>query len=367
MALPRILILTASFGDGHNSAARHLAEALTEEAEVKVADPCHLGSPKVNTFLSKAYREITTYIPRLWSLIYESTDRQDFSKPLFFLKDTEAAVGNLLREFRPDLVICTYPVYPYQLERHFKNLTRVPVVTVVTDSMNVNAAWTRAPSDFFLVTDPATQSSVLNSGVPPNKIIVTGFPVSPRFETLHATSSGDSTKPFRVLYFPTSRSPHVRRIVKAVLETPDLHAEITIVLGRNLRRLYRRAKEMKDAYPGRVHLKGWTKKVPELLCSHHLIIGKAGGATVHEAIAARCPMLVHHIVPGQEEGNIELLEKLGIGSLATEAHQISEALHHLLADDAKAWRLQKQQLAIHARPAAAREAAQFLLSKTPSK
>ncbi|MEN8796729.1 MAG: hypothetical protein ABF328_08480 [Akkermansiaceae bacterium] len=367
MPFPRILILTAGFGDGHNSAARHLAEALEDRAEVKTADPCHIGSPKVNAFLSKAYREITTYVPKIWSMIYESTDRQDFSKPLFFLKDTEAAVGTLLHKFKPDLVICTYPVYPYQLERHFKNLPRVPVITVVTDSMNVNAAWTRSPSDYFLVTDPATQTSVEKSGVPAEKIIVTGFPVSPRFETISAASSGDSTKPFRVLYFPTSRSPHIGSIVRAVLEAPGVEAEITIVLGRNLRRLYRRAQEMKKAYPGRVHLKGWTKKVPELLCGHHLVIGKAGGATVHEAIAARCPMLVHHIVPGQEEGNIELLEKLGIGSLATEAYQISEALQSLLANNAQKWRLQKQHLSTHSRPAAAREAAQFILSKIPSK
>ena len=367
MALPRILILTAGFGDGHNSAARHLAEALENHAEVKVADPCHLGSPKVNTFLSKAYREVTTYVPRIWSMIYESTDRQDFSKPLFFLKDTEAAVGDLLREFRPDLVICTYPVYPYQLERHFQNLPRVPVITVVTDSMNVNAAWTRSPSDFFLVTDPATRKSLEKNDVPSGKIIVTGFPVSPRFETISSPSSGDSTKPFRVLYFPTSRSPHVRSIVHAVLSAPEVDAEITIVLGRNLRRLYRRAQEMKASYPGRVHIKGWTRKVPELLCSHHLVIGKAGGATVHEAIAARCPMLVHHIVPGQEEGNIELLENLGIGSLATEPHQISEALQSLLANDAKEWRLQKQRLTTHSRPTAARDAAQFILSKIPPK
>ncbi|MGC6425637.1 MAG: MGDG synthase family glycosyltransferase [Akkermansiaceae bacterium] len=367
MAFPRILILSAGFGDGHNSAARHLAEALEDKADVKVADPCHLGSPKINAFLSKAYREITTYVPPLWSMIYHSTDRQDFSKPLFFLKDTEAAVGELLREFQPHLVICTYPVYPYQLERHFKTLPRVPVLTVVTDSMNVNAAWTRSPSDFFLVTDPATAISVEHSGVPQNKIIVTGFPVSRRFETIPATSSGDSTKPFRVLYFPTSRSPHVRSIVRAVLDAPGVETEITVVLGRNLRRLYRRAKEMKDRYPGRVHLKAWTKKVPELLCGHHLVIGKAGGATVHEAIAARCPMLVHHIVPGQEEGNIDLLEKLAIGSLAIKPHQISEALKKLLADDAKEWRLQKQRLTTHSRPAAAAEAARFILSKIPPK
>ena len=40
LARPRILILTAAFGDGHNSAARNLALTLDAAgAETMVADP----------------------------------------------------------------------------------------------------------------------------------------------------------------------------------------------------------------------------------------------------------------------------------------------------------------------------------------
>jgi processive 1,2-diacylglycerol beta-glucosyltransferase len=367
VANPRILILTAGFGDGHNSAAKHLAEALDSHVDVCVADPCDLGSPRTNRFLSGAYREITTYTPRVWKWIYDSTDRQDFTKPLPFLKKTEDALGKLLKAFRPDLVVSTYPFYPYPLDRHFETLPRVPIITVVTDSMKVNAAWTRSPSDHFLVTDPHTASSLEQNGVSGEKIIVTGFPVSSRFEALPPVDQSASIDPFRVLFFPTARSPHVKSIMRSVLESPGLPTEITVVLGRNVRRLYRRAQELKQEFPGRVKLKGWTKQVPELLSSHHLVIGKAGGATVHESIAAQCPMLVHHIVPGQEEGNIDLLEKLGIGSLATEANEIKSAIAGLLADDAALWRAQKERLAIHARPAASQDAAEFILSLLPKK
>ncbi|PYI82923.1 MAG: hypothetical protein DME26_16115, partial [Verrucomicrobia bacterium] len=38
---------------------------------------------------------------------------------------------------------------------------------------------------------------------------------------------------------------------------------------------------------------GWTNPMPQLMLSNHLVIGKAGGATVQEAIAARCPMIVN--------------------------------------------------------------------------
>ena len=357
---PKILILSASFGDGHNSAARHLAEAMEEQAEVLVADPCHLGNPRINAFLCKAYREITTYTPIIWASMYRSTDRQDFSQPLPFIAKTEDAVADLLDQFQPDLVVNTYPLYPYMVERQFANRRRVPIVTVVTDSIEINATWTRSPTDYFLITDKHTHEGLVTSNIPADKIKITGFPVSPRFENLRKISPDDPLAPFRILFFPTARSPHVNDIIRAAL----FHeGHITVVLGRNFRRLYHKVRALKKKFPGRIHIKGWTRKVPELLSSHHLVIGKAGGATVHEAIAAQCPMLVHHIVPGQEEGNIELLDRFQTGSLATSAKAIREAISSLLADEATLWRAQKKRFLQHARPAAAREAASFILSK----
>lgn len=357
----KILILSASFGDGHNSAARHLAEALEKKAEVHVADPCDLGNPSINAFLCRAYREITTYTPRIWAWMYRSTDKQDFSKPLPFISKTENAVAKLLDQFQPDLVVNTYPLYPYMVERKFATRRRVPIITIITDSIEINAAWTRSPSDHFLITDKHTREGLLTRNIPKEKIHITGFPVSRRFEKLQKISPNDPLDPFRVLFFPTARSPHVNDIIKAAL-SQDSH--VTVVLGRNVRRLYHKVRSLKQSFPGRIHIKGWTQKVPELLCSHHLVIGKAGGATVHESIAAQCPMLVHHIVPGQEEGNIELLHRFKTGSLATSAKYIRESISNLLANDANLWREQKRRLAQYSRPSAASEAANFILSRT---
>ena len=124
-----------------------------------------------------------------------------------------------------------------------------------------------------------------------------------------------------------------------------------------------RAQEIKDAYPGRVRIIGWTRKVPQLLTSHHLVVGKAGGATVHEAIAARCPMLIHHLVPGQEEGNLRLLEAIGGGGLADSPEALSRQVADLLADHAAGWRSMKHALARHGRNAGAIAAASFILNQ----
>ena len=364
---PRVLITTAGFGDGHNSAARNLAQALENRAETRLVDPCQDGAPTLNNLLRSGYRFVTTHAPKLWGQIYRSVERRDFSKqriPMMYL--AERALDATLREFRPSIIASTYPLYPYFLERSFRRGTpRCPVVTIVTDSININAAWRKAPTDYWIITDRETRKALIASGLPAGKLIETGFPVDPRFGDLQPLSPADPVRPFRVLFFPTSKRPTVRRIARTILDHHDRTSELTIILGRNVRQLYKRAREIKDAYPERVRIRGWSRRIPELLCSHHLVVGKAGGATVHEALAARCPMLIHHLVPGQEEGNLQLLQMIGGGGLADTEESLASSLRDLLADGAALWRNQKRQLNRHARPQAALSAANFLLNAVP--
>ena len=171
-----------------------------------------------------------------------------------------------------------------------------------------------------------------------------------------------SVEPFKVLFFPTVKRPHFKQSVHAILSA-DPRTQLTLVLGRNVRSLYKRAQEMKIAYPGRIKLIGWTKRVPELLSTHHIVIGKAGGATVHEAIAANCPMLVHHIVPGQEEGNLALLRASQCGEYVDGPNALEKAIKDLLAHDGALWRVQKENMKLIAKPNAAEAITNFVLDK----
>ncbi len=365
---PRIIITTAGFGDGHNSAANNLAEALEDKAEVEVIDPCAIGAPWINNKLRRFYRFITTHTPRIWYRIYSSVEKHDFSKKrLPMMRKPEDSLKNFMLSFEPAAVVSTYPLYPYFYERAFqKGIPRIPVFTVITDSIEINGAWKKAPSDYYLVTDEFTKKSLVEQDLDDQSIIVTGFCVNPKFIQMESVPSDDPCSPFRVLFFPTTKKSITRRIMRAILNSHPT-TQVTVVLGRNVRKLYDRVREIQIEFPDRVHIKGWTRRVPELLCSHHLTIGKAGGATVHEAIATACPMLIHHLVPGQEEGNLALLETIG-GGYYTETHQdIQHALTDLLENNAQKWRTMKRSLTLHAKPAGAITAANFILNHLSKK
>jgi processive 1,2-diacylglycerol beta-glucosyltransferase len=362
---PRILIVTAAFGEGHNSAARNLGLALAADGAVtQVSDPCLLGTPRLTAVVNSAYRYVTTNFPQLWARIYYSTDKCDLSKQRSLpMRRVESALAGLIREFKPHAVVSTYPLYPYFTTRILEaSGAKIPVFTVVTDSIEINAAWLRARCERWLVTDPFTREAMIRKGLPGEKIVDTGFPVNPAFSELAPLDPTAACDPFHVLYFPTAKLPFVRRHSRALLDASPA-VRLTIILGRNVRLLYSRAREIQKAYPGRVRLIGWTRRVPQFLNNHHLVVGKAGGATVHEAIAARCPMLIHHLVPGQEEGNLRLLEMIGGGRLAETPAALNRCVSDLLADHAAGWRTMKDSLARHNRNAGAITAARFILDE----
>lgn len=366
---PRLLIVTAAFGEGHNSAAKNLGLALQAAgAEVHVCDPCMRSAPQSTRLIAAVYRYITTHFPRIWEKVYRSTDRSDFNKQkLPLMRKPERYLTNFLDDYKPDAVISTYPIYPYFLARTFRETGKsVPVFIVVTDSIEINASWLRAPGNFWLVTDQLTKDSMAATGIPAEKIEDTGFPVHPDFSELPPVENSDCCEPFNILYFPTAKRPFVRRHSRALLDASP-SVKLTIVMGKSVRLLYSRAKEIQRQYPGRVRLIGWTKRVPQLLNRHHLVVGKAGGATVHEAIAAHCPMLIHHLVPGQEEGNLRLLEAIGCGKLAETPEELTSAVKSMLENGASGWRRMKEQVTKHDRNAGAITAARFILKQLPSR
>jgi processive 1,2-diacylglycerol beta-glucosyltransferase len=72
-------------------------------------------------------------------------------------------------------------------------------------------------------------------------------------------------------------------------------------------------------------------------------------------------MLIHHLVPGQEEGNLRLLELIGGGALACEPEDLRYRVAGLLAQDAAAWRKMKNALAKHGKNSGAIAGAKLIL------
>lgn len=358
----RILILTASMGEGHNTAARNIREALAAahagRVEATVADPYTRTNPVVNRLMQQGYAMAINKYPRAWKVVFDLLSRPGVVEGMGpMLAELTAGVHSLIREFHPDLIVSTYPIFSFliaKIRRRDPDMT-APLYTVVTDSTMINSAWYRCHCDGFLVADDATAEVLSQGGVPSDRIHVLGFPVSAAFESLQpAPHPGQG--PWKGILFPGGRSGRAIKILKRLAKIPNL--EITVVTGR--RQGMHRALAA-AGLPARGELLGWTDRMPELMTTHHFFVGKAGGATVQEAIAARIPFLVSHVVPGQEEGNIVLIERSGFGMLATGApERIGDIIEGAMTSGGRLWGAWRANLEAVAQPSASRKIASFL-------
>ena len=148
--------------------------------------------------------------------------------------------------------------------------------------------------------------------------------------------------------------------MRAILERTD--CALTVTAGRDLH-LQRQLEGIAPAFPGRLQVLGWTDRIPELLMTHHLVISKAGGATTQEAINALCPMIVSEVVPGQGEGNWELLRRNAAGVRADTPDEICAVIRRAFAEEGVLWQSWRRQLAVIARPQAARTIAASVLAR----
>ncbi len=363
--MPKILILTATMGDGHNTAARNIRDALIAEigpeAEVLVADPYTRTNPVINKLVQRGYATAINRYPHAWKFVFELLNRPGVVEGMGpLLTELTTAVRELIEEFEPDLVASTYPVFSFIMAKIRKRdpAVTVPFYTIITDSTMISSAWYRCPSDGAIVADESSAAALLKDGVSASNIHTLGFPVGMAFENLDMMCPPEDNQ-WKVLFFPGGRIGHTTKVLELLADLENV--EVTVVTGRR-EGIFRKLQAA--GLPKRGQLVGWTEDMPGLMTSHHVFVGKAGGATVQEAIAAQIPFLVNHVVPGQEEGNIALIEQSGIGALAVGSpRRVCDILIGLQANEGALWRAWRSNLAALRKPSAARAIARFLIKK----
>jgi processive 1,2-diacylglycerol beta-glucosyltransferase len=364
--MTKTLILTAGFGEGHNAAARNLAaavETLAGPGSSSVADLFALASPRTNRAARRAYLAAINGAPRLWNAFYVWLDRRRiFPRHLWLLRAETRVLQTLLLREHPSVVCSTYPVYGFLLERLVRaGLLTAPFYNIVTDSISINSLWTRPACAGWFVPNEETAEVMREMGVPAGRLHVLGFPV-PAFFNDHACEFVPpdlaARAPPRVLYIVHSGVRNAWAIARRLLAETEW--ELTFAVGRD-ERLRRRLEPFAAGRARPAHVLGWTDDIPQLLMTHHVVISKAGGATTQEAIAARCPMLVSQIVPGQEEGNYELLRRRHAGVLVETPEAAIAALRAAFANQGAIWRQWRAALVPLARPDASHAIAAQLL------
>lgn len=314
--------------------------------------------PRVATLLKNLYQQAITHFPSGWRMVYRLLEKSDVEpQDSAWLAPMIRGLREKLEALQPRLIVSTYPLYAALIDALRKQDADVPrLVTVITDSISVHRIWIMQPSDLYCVADEETKEVVEKLGIPGKKIRITGFPVSLQF----TEALPESVKPAgqRILYLPSTTGRRVATTLASLKPLLEKGVQLTIPVGKHSSRLYHVLRKFTDGMPNApVEIIGWTNRIPELLRTHDVVICKAGGAILHEVLAARIPAVIDYVVPGQEEGNAEMLLSRNCAYRTQTSKETGEAVAKILANGGKIGReMRANMLAISVPDAAIRTA-----------
>lgn len=339
----RALILTADAGFGHRSAANAVRDAIldkyAEQMSVELLNP--LDEPTTPSFLRDTQSDYDKYVkqvPELYQLGYEASDNLI---PTAFL---ERSIGVLLvdtmrelfTKYKPDVVLSTYPWYQAAISTLFTGRkNKVPQYTVVTDLSTVHRMWFHKKVTGCMVPNTLVAELGMSYGMPLEKIIITGIPVSPAISK-EKRSKNDIRKELgwqpdlpTILAVGSKR---VERLIDSlnVINHFGASIQVAVVCGKD-ENLFRELTHFEWHIPAYIY--EYSDQVPTLMKASDLMLCKAGGLIVTESLAAGLPMMLTEIIPGQETGNAEYVTAYGAADMAESPIAILECLSHLMKDD----------------------------------
>lgn len=330
----RLLVLSIGYGQGHHSAGAAIAEYYSSTGwEARMVDACSEACPFLFRLTQEFYRFCVRRAPWLWGVTYSLTDTADWARLVRnpFFAPVVRRLSDVLQEYQPNLIICTYPLFAYMLD---ELRPAAPYAVVVTDAQEISRPWMLSQAGLVTVPDEESCWMVRERyGLECGTVVAAGFPVLRAFTPSAGRATPDETC-LRVLYGAYRRPGGVVADVAALLqEFPQM--KLTVLAGLHEQRLLKRFAPY--CRSGRLTVLRETTDMPSLLPENHFYIGKAGAATMFECYAANVPVIVNFTLPGQEQGNLQLLLQDGAGCHAESTSHLVQVLKKLLADDAAGW------------------------------
>lgn len=378
----RLLILSASAGHGHIRCGQAVEKACAAEKldfDVTHVDILDYTNPLFKTVYSKMYIDMMTNMPEVLGWLYDQLDKPWKSKKhkLAFDKLHVGPFIRLLERIRPDMVFCTHSL-PAEIISWLRGRKRKPMhvrQTVVITDFDVHALWLCEHYEHYFVALDETRAHLDALGMPVEQITVSGIPIDPVYRRLperRAMRLKHGLDPDRVTILVSAGGYGVGRVetVLSLLLRLRHPAQVIAVCGKNetLKQKLEAHAAAEDRHP-RVALKvvGYTNTMHEFMAASDLIVGKPGGMTMCESLAAGLVWVVVNPIPGQEERNSDHLLEQGAAIKCNNLPTLTFKIDRLLDKPERLAAMRQNSLDL-ARPDAASVIARklFELAKEPT-
>src|SRR5919199_5548845 len=346
--VPKILIISSDTGGGHRSAAAAIVAGVQKFFHgqsyavrvVRAIEESHAITEK----MVRLYNWLLKNKQHWMKYLYWAVNRFRPETRDFFYTRTVGYARDLFERWCPHVVVSVHPLTQHAIARVLKELNladQIPLVTVVTDPCyGFWKGWACDDVRLYLVASEEARQQLIDYGVAPERIKVSGMPVHPKFDlpderSAQAARTALGLDPQKFTVFVNAgwagggNIPHIFR----ELARGELDVQAIFLAGRN-DELRAEAEEIAQHAKFPVKVIGYSEHVEQLMQAANVMISKLGGLTTFEALACRLPIIADAITPPmpQESGTVSLVARRGARVLLERASDIVPTVRRLATD-----------------------------------
>lgn len=364
----RVLISYVTAGAGHRRAAEALAQAVSAAfptADVQCRDLLDDVPRIVRRGYPWTYDFLVRHLASVWGTCFEWFDR----RPLYAIVQPFRRAWNLLvarrfirrlRQAPPDVIITTH-FFPADVVSACKaaGWLTAPLMVAVTD-LHPHRFWLSPEADAYICGTHEGAREAQERGVPPERLHALGIPIGRAFHAVVDRSSalrqfglGLQRRTVLVMSGGTTVGPF-EAVVEALIRLEERlpgRLQLLMVCGDSPHAMQRvRHRAQGAAMPARVF--GFIEQMPEAMAVSDLIVAKAGGMTMSEALGRGVPLVIYYAIPGQEQFNAQYVAAQGAAVIADSPEEVAQAVCRFFEDQEQAAHMRKAAAAL-SRPYAA--------------
>jgi UDP-N-acetylglucosamine:LPS N-acetylglucosamine transferase len=347
--IPKILIISSDTGGGHRSAAAAIVAGVQSFLEsesyavrvVKAIEESHHLTAKLVRLYNWILRNRQHWMKYFyWCVNHIRPETQEF-----FHRRCIGYVANLFERWCPHIVVSVHPLTQHLFARVLKELKladRVPLVSVVTDPCyGFWKGWACNDVTLYLVASEDARRQLIDYGVAPAKIKISGMPVHPKFcypgeEAAQAARSALGLDPEKFTVFVNAGwagGGNIPLIFRELVRG-ELDVQAIFLAGKN-EELRAAAESIALDAPFPIKVIGYSDEIEKLMSAANVMISKLGGLTTFEALACRVPIIADVITEPmpQEAGTANLIAERGAGVMLKRSIDVVPVVRRMMEDE----------------------------------
>ena len=371
----RVLLISAAIGGGHRAAAKALEQACLEKnLTVKHIDLLDYTTAPFRQIYRQTYFDLVQTAPDFIDWLGKNLDK----KPAEYKNRPQRVRARLSRlisyhlpreiqSYQPDVILHTHFIAPEILGARRQRKFAIPQMIVVTD-FSAHSLWLQPNIARYFVASEEVSVHLQASGVNMSRIEVTGIPIDLRFSKLGSKtearkSLGYSEDKDLILFMASGLDENVFLHLFKQLQSLQYPLDVALIFGRSNHLLELSQAQYIPNSVVHIDFIGYSDQIPRYMAAADLMVGKPGGLTTSEALAAGLPFAVVNPYPLQEEANSIFLLEHGVGFRIEPLTVFEYKLKKFLQNPEKRQSMTQQALKL-AKPDAARTIIHSVLENT---